>query len=296
METVNIRVLQPGDEAKLEAFLLPRVESSMFLIGNMRLVGLVDNGAPYEGTYVAAFKHEEIVAVVAHYWNQNLVFQAPVYVAELLKAVVDASGRSVKGLIGPDDQVERAKKALDIDNTKIQMDETEKLYSLDLSKLVVPDILKAGQVTGRRINFEEVELSTQWRVNFAVEALGAEDTPKLRQECRASIQRSVEEKRGWILEKNGRPVACSFFNTAINEAVQIGGVWTPPEFRRQGYVRAVVAASLLDARAEGVKTAILFTGKGNIAAQKAYEALGFRRIDSYRLVLFDESVKPYFKL
>ena len=78
--------------------------------------------------------------------------------------------------------------------------------------------------------------------------------------------------------------------------MQIGGVWTPPELRRQGYGRAVVAASLLDAQSEGVKTAILFTGKGNIAAQKAYEALGFRHIDSYRLVLFNESVNPRFEL
>ena len=32
-------------------------------------------------------------------------------------------------------------------------------------------------------------------------------------------------------------------------------------------------------------TAILFTGRGNIPAQKAYEALGFEHIGAYRLVL-----------
>ena len=31
-----VRILKPGDEALLEAFLLPRVESSMFLLGNTR--------------------------------------------------------------------------------------------------------------------------------------------------------------------------------------------------------------------------------------------------------------------
>jgi len=55
--------------------------------------------------------------------------------------------------------------------------------------------------------------------------------------------------------------------------------------RRRGYARAVVAASLLDARAEGAQTAILFTGESNTAAQKAYVALGFRHIGAYRLLL-----------
>ena len=47
---VDIRLLRPGDEAALEAFLLPRVESSMFLVGNLRSSGLVDRGQPNEGT------------------------------------------------------------------------------------------------------------------------------------------------------------------------------------------------------------------------------------------------------
>ncbi len=49
METSAIRVLKPGDEAALEAFSLPQVESSMFLIGNVRAAGLTDNGQTYQG-------------------------------------------------------------------------------------------------------------------------------------------------------------------------------------------------------------------------------------------------------
>ena len=62
-------------------------------------------------------------------------------------------------------------------------------------------------------------------------------------------------------------------------------MWTPPELRRRGYGRAAVAASLLDARAEGATEAILFTAEDNIAAQKAYVALGFRQVGSYRMLL-----------
>jgi predicted GNAT family acetyltransferase len=288
----TISILRPGDEAALEAFLLPRVETSMFLIGNTRAAGLADHGERYQGTYAAAFESGEITAVVAHYWNQNLTLQAPVHLEELWEAAVQGSGRPVKGLIGPSDQVDAVKEAFHLDDSIIQMDETEKLYSLTLKDLIVPDNLRSGTVKGRRMEPRDMEVVTQWRVAYSLEALGEEDSPELREQCRASLERSLSEGHTWVLEAQGRPVACSSFNTAIKEAVQVGGVWTPPKLRRRGYGRAVVAASLLDAQAEGVSTAILFTGLENIAAQKAYEALGFEHIGGYRLLLLKTALEP----
>jgi ribosomal protein S18 acetylase RimI-like enzyme len=285
MDTPIIRVLQPGDEAALEAFLLPRVESSMFLIGNMRSAGLVDHGQPYQGTYAAAFEGGEIVGVVAHYWNGNLISQAPAHLDALWRRAAAASRRPIEGLIGPNDQASAVKEALDIDDPDIRLDETEKLYSLELDDLLVPDALSTGAVRGRRIQPGDLELVTEWTVAYSLEVLGEEDSPQLREGCRAANERSLKEGHTWLLETRGKPVACSSFNTAIKEAVQVGGVWTPPELRRRGYGRAVVAASLLDARAEGATQAILFTGEDNMPAQRAYVALGFQHMGDYRLVL-----------
>jgi predicted GNAT family acetyltransferase len=291
----TIRILQPGDEAALEAFLLPRVETSMFLIGNMRAVGLVDRGQPYEGTYAAAFEDADeavgaMVGVVAHYWNQILVFQAPAHLDALWRAAVRASERPIGGLIGPNPQVSAARQVLALDEANVQLDETEKLYSLALDELSVPDGLRSGRLRGRRIEPRDLDLVTRWRIAYSIEALREEDTPRLRESCRASVERSMREGRTWMLEDRGEPVACSSFNTAIAEAVQIGGVWTPPELRRQGYGRSVVAASLLDARTEGAKVAILFTGQGNLPAQRAYTALDFRHIGDYRMVILRSPV------
>jgi RimJ/RimL family protein N-acetyltransferase len=285
METSTITILQPGDEAALEAFLLPRVESSMFLIGNMRTAGLADRGQLYQGTYAVRLQEGKIAGVVAHFWNRNLVLQDPVGPAELCAAAVKASGRPIGGLVGPNRQVVLAKAALGIGGASLQMDETETLYSLELEELVVPDALASGRVTGRRIRPGDVDLLADWGAAYEVEALGEEDCPRLRRQVREETERAVREQRTWVLEEGGRPVARSSFNTAIAEAVQVGGVWTPPELRRRGYGRAVVAASLLDARAAGVKKGILFTGEDNIAAQKAYEALGFRPVGDYSIVL-----------
>jgi predicted GNAT family acetyltransferase len=90
---------------------------------------------------------------------------------------------------------------------------------------------------------------------------------------------------------DGEPVATSAFNTAIREAVQVGGVYAPPAQRGRGYARAVVAASLLSARAEGTQKGILFTGLGNLPAQKAYRSLGFRCVGDYRILLLRTPVE-----
>jgi len=263
----------------------------MFLIGNMRASGLMDRGRAYEGTYAAAFEDRGIAGVVAHYWNQSLVLQAPAHLDALWRAAVEASKRPIKGLIGPDDQVSAVEQALDIDASNAQLDETEKLYDLRLDELSVPGSLGSGELTGRRIEARDLDVITDWRIAYSCETLGEEDGPQLRARCRVSVERSLEKQRTWVVEDQGVPVACSSFNAVIREAVQVGGVWTPPELRRRGYGRAAVAASLLDARAEGATRAILFTGEDNIAAQKAYVALGFRQVGSYRMRLLRSPIR-----
>jgi ribosomal protein S18 acetylase RimI-like enzyme len=128
-----------------------------------------------------------------------------------------------------------------------------------------------------------------WRVALSVEAMNEEESPSLRAARRTSVERYLPQRHVWLLEEESapgqyRPLATSGFNAALREAVQIGGVYTPPELRRRGYARAVVAASLLSARAEGAHTAILFTGEENLPAQRAYTSLGFREIGAFRLV------------
>jgi RimJ/RimL family protein N-acetyltransferase len=285
MDTSRIRILKSADEPALEAFLLPRIDSSMFLLGNLRAAGAEYRDVPYSGTYAARFAGGRIAGVAAHYWNGNLIVQAESGTEELCRAAAGASRRPIAGILGPGDQVEAARRMLGVDGSAVQMDETEFLYSLDLPALVVPDPLSSGGVTARPAESRDLDLLARWRVEFSIEGLGAEDAPKLRDESRDSVERSIREGLIWVLEAAGRPVSTGGFNSAVREAVQVGGVWTPPPFRRRGYARSVVAAALLSARKQGTQKGILFTGKRNFAARKAYAALGFRRIGDYRILL-----------
>ncbi len=292
--TLEIHPLDAADAATLETFLLPRLETSMFLLGNMRAAGLRYTGERYTGNYVAAFEDNVIVSVAAHYWNHILILQAPSHLDVLWRAALQTSGRPIKGVIGPHAQVEEVKAALNPAAAIVQMDECEQLYGLALTDLIVPDALRTGQVVGRRAAAGDVETLTRWRVGYEIEALREQPSPQLWEQERAMADRLVRENNTWVLQAAGQPVATSAFNTRLKEVVQIGGVWTPPELRGRGYARCVVAQSLLDARAEGVKKAILFTGADNLPAQKAYTALGFRHIGDYHLLMLREPLRMSF--
>ncbi len=287
-----VRILEPGDVSSFEHFLRPLVDSSLFLLSNSRQAGLVDHGRLLEGTYYAAFdSRQRIGGVVAHYWQGNVVLQAPACLKELMAAIVAAPVRPVQGLLGPADQVGRALEILGWDDADVQLDDQEGLYALELEKLIVPEGLRMGRVRGRRIERRDLDLAAAWRLAYYLEALGAEETEELRQQCRQAMMASIEQCDTWVLEdlvaarETGELVASTSFNAATDEAVQVGGVWTPPELRGRGYGRAAVAVSLLEARAGGTRRAILFTGDDNVPAVRAYAALGFRRIGDHRVVL-----------
>lgn len=292
---IQFRPLLPGDEPAIEAFLKPRLAFSMFLLGNMRQSGLEFAPRPYHGDYMAAIQAGGegaggsaaggIAAVAAHYWNGVLMLQAPQHAARLAQAVLHASGRPLMGIIGPDEQAQQARDALSIPPERVQLDSQEYLYNLALAELRLPQMLSARQVHARQALPADLEILAAWRMAYNHEAVGDGITPENRAASRRQVERLHGEGRLWVLEDGGRVVAMTAFNADIGEAVQVGGVYTPPELRGRGYARAVVAASLLDARSAGAHTAILFTQHDNYPAQKAYLALGFQYLGNYRLLL-----------
>lgn len=295
MNTPTIRILKNGDETALESFLTPVVESSMFLISNLESTGFTDNGLRFEGTYAAAFNGKEIVGVVAHYWNQNLIFQAPSHIPELVQQVVKHSHRSIKGLVGPNDQVEVAKSFLNLASFQYQHDEMEKLFSLELRNLRVPTELSTGQINGRLASRNDLDLLVKWRLEYLRETLNESVKPEMIEPVRDSVESMIEDGKTWVIEKDHQLVSTSSFNSVVLGKggvglVQVGGVWTPPNLRNNKYGRAAVATSLVDAHKNGYSKAILFTGETNTPAQKAYSALGFEYIGNYRLTLLHEAI------
>jgi RimJ/RimL family protein N-acetyltransferase len=286
--TVELKTLSIGDEARLRDFLSPHEASSMFLLANSHAAGLVDRGQALQGTYVAAVDAGRWIGVAAHFWNGMLVLQAPnsLTLEPVARAALLRSGRELRGLAGPRAQVDGALEALGFEGRPTSLDSREKLYELALEDLRVPDALASGRLLCRRPRAGELELLAAWRAEFSIESLGLADGDDLRAVSRAELARQNADGAVWILADGDRPVSHTAFNARLPGVVQVGGVWTPPGLRGRGYARCAVAGSLLEARRGGAKRAVLFTAEENAPARAAYEALGFRVIGDYGLVIF----------
>ncbi len=285
----TMRILSGGHENALRAFLQQHAASSQFLLSNAATAGLVDHGQPYEGTYAAAFEGDAIIAVVAHAWNGNLLVQAPRYAVELARLAAARSGRRVKGIVGPWEQASRVRQALSLDPSSILLESAEELFWLELADLTTPEGLKDA-LSCRRATTADLDVLWQWRQAYDLELEVRTAGEATEAVIRADLERTVGLGRLFVLVQGADFLAMSAFNAQFEGCVQIGGVWTPRALRGRGYARCVVAGSLLIARDEGATRSVLFTGRENLAAQRAYGALGYRRVGDYGLILLREGV------
>ena len=287
----EVRALRPGDEAALEAFLLRHLETSVFLLSNLRAAGFEDRGETLQGRYAAVldgWRHRRRGRVTSGTaWccsrrRPPAIAQIPA----LLEACLTTVGRRVEGFLGPWDQVEAARRAYDAGGRGLQFHQRDVLQSLDLADLAVPAPLAEGRYLCRPAEETDLRFLTGWRADYCLETIASEPGPALRAQSAREIRQRWEAGALWVLEDRDRPVAMAAYNATLDDLVQIGGVFTPAEQRGRGYGRAVVAGALLAARAAGKARAVLFTADSNYPAQQAYAALGFRTVGDYGMALY----------
>jgi RimJ/RimL family protein N-acetyltransferase len=184
-------------------------------------------------------------------------------------------------IVGPFNQVELALAAVP-DRGEPTLKSREILFSLDVEDLVIPAKLTNKDCFYRTITSADLDLITDWRIDYEVTILNIPPSSI----CREKTRDKFLSQRWWILEAEGRPVSMTTFTCLIPEAAVVGGVYTPPDLRGKGFARAVVAGSILDVQKEGVAKVILFTGEDNFPAQRAYRSLGFRECGDFGLVVW----------
>lgn len=282
---MSVRLLTPQDRQQLEAFLHNHSAATMFLRSNLAQSGIVDGDQPYQGRYAAVFDGTRITGVAALYWQGMLAVYAPQQTAAVARMA--AEGRMLAGILGPWQQALDAQEALGLDSAHHKLRSREILMGLALADLNIPAPLLQGQKLHCRLATPaDQDLLYDWRLGFTSESLGATPSQDHAQNCAAEVERWIAEKNQFILTDDGRPVSGCCFNARLPDAVQIGNVWTPPQYRSRGYARAVVAGALDSARRQGVAQAVLFTPEDNQAAITAYLAIGFTCIGDYAILLF----------
>lgn len=279
---MEFRVLGEADRAMAERFLRGQ-PSGMALRGYLAK----DSLAPKYGHYAGAIDDGEIIAMAA-YLGATYHLVAPMSVEILVDLLGRHRGGPLTQMNGPTEQVLRALQFLGATNARTFVNSRDELFVLQLSELRVPPQLSGGSLKARLATREDVTFQGAWRHDFWVENLGAPPGPRLLENCVKLVEAEVAERLLYVLEDGGRPVCTSAFGPALDDAVQVVNVFTPPAERGHGYARALTAATLLEARARGVQEGILYTGLNNGVAQRAYRALGFTPVDQVTMLVFAE--------
>jgi RimJ/RimL family protein N-acetyltransferase len=208
----------------------------------------------------------------------NLLPQAPG--ADWTLARRALAGRSVTSLAGPPEQCSDLQAALGLTAAPTRLQKIEAGFSLDLSKMTMPDCAGLHITPIRKA---DLPLITGWRAAALVETMGF--SPEI---APAEALRQVlvwqKDNRHRILWRGNTPLSLAGANAASPQALQIGGVFTPANLRNRGYARSAVALMLAEAQQHGIRRALLFAASE--AAARAYIALGFHHSHDMGLTMF----------
>jgi GNAT superfamily N-acetyltransferase len=254
----------------------------MFMCSNLKAAGIKYKGGTFEGEYYGHFSRhpEQLTGVIVHYWNGNIMMFArdEKILVGLAIHLKNKAIRPIAGVLGPNNQAECVIKTLGLSHENYAVNRKEKLYEINLSDLNETQISHPFTIVEAKDISKD--LLVKWMQDYEVEALGAAKDAELPK--RAEIKANGLIKGNcWILMMNTVPVSLSAFNACLDDMVQVGPVWTPPEHRNQGFARLLLAHTLVKNKRKS--KALLFTD--NPSAIKAYESLGFKPIGDYRLAL-----------
>ncbi|MBT8155305.1 GNAT family N-acetyltransferase [Epibacterium ulvae] len=266
----------------MDAFLRDHIQSSMFLLGNLRDFGL-DSDAPY-GLKLWVLEQGEGVFAISN--SGSILMQAPDASSEVWRAASGLiAGRDISGVLGDMPQVRSFAKAAGLNDADMMLDSDDLGFRLELCDLNV-----APRAGDRLIRLADADRSLveHWRGIYNQEAIGM-DPETAATTARDDIAKYVDNDSHRVLVSNGMPIAMTGFNTRLPEVVQIGGVFTPPEHRGHGHARHAVALHLAEAKRDGIERAVLFAA--NEAAAKAYRAVGFQPAGKFTLMLFQNAQK-----
>ncbi|MEN0062068.1 MAG: GNAT family N-acetyltransferase [Myxococcota bacterium] len=285
---VRPRILERGDEAAIDAFCHRFPNSTMFLQANLREHGLAGSPEPVASVWVGVEDDAGmLVGVMAHDGQERLVLELPTGLADAVRLCVEMSRRPVSGILGPRAQVVAARTALGGDDWPVRLDSRELLFALRLRDLRMPGMVERDEITARRATFDDMELLFAWRTAYEQELGGFRPSLQAAEARRRRLERGIAQGRVFLLHDYEQGLAMAAFNAVLPNCVQIGGVFTPPELRSQGFARAVVAGALREARYEGVARSVLFTAEGNVPAQLAYRKIGYEEVGDYGITVFD---------
>lgn len=193
-------------------------------------------------------------------------------------APILAKGVKPPSVVGPKEKVEQfSGEWMQASGATVRTTVNHRIYSLR-------EVHPPQGVIGRMIPaaMASLELASRWMHSFHDEAVAHE--PGSADRLRQFATDRISEGRLFYWEVNGRPVSMAAIGRVTGRTTTINAVFTPPEFRRQGYASALVAALSEHAMKKGPEIVVLYTDLANPTSNRIYQDVGFRPVcDSLNL-------------
>ncbi|PRZ43560.1 hypothetical protein CLV47_102248 [Antricoccus suffuscus] len=103
---------------------------------------------------------------------------------------------------------------------------------------------------------------------------------------RRRVHELIEQQRCYLRIDDGRVSFKAELGAVAGGVTQIQGVWVDPALRGQGLGRRGTGAVVDHSLQRGASVVSLYVNDFNVAAQKAYTAIGFRTVGEFASVLF----------
>lgn len=274
-----IRAATVEDQRDIERFLASYPETSMFLRSNLSHgIGWTEH--PHSTRYFLCVGSSGLQGVFGLTRNGFLMVQCPELAdrcfADFAHAVL---GETVCGMTGETKAVAATLDHLGLAGAAFALNEDEPLMRVDLARIETPDCdLRAPE-------HADSDLLLDWFTQYELDTglAPAKDSARKNAEARIARMTDGHPSLRLLIDDEDTPLAMADINARLPDIVQIGGVFVPAAARGKGLGRRVTAALLAEARAEGARTAILFAS--GTAARRAYEAIGFETVGTYRVAI-----------
>lgn len=264
-------IARPEDEAELLAYFDASPDETVWLRiawrDKARFALARDGGA--------------IVGVAAHDALGVVQVHAATKLDEVAKECVRPLTR-VSGVAGRPEHMRAAIEALGLGARNVARVSREILMSVELEKMVLPELLSQPGVLSRRATAADLPLLTQWRMRYFEEV----HRKAASEAALAEVTEDQVDGRLWVLEVDGQVVNTAAFSAVFPRLVQIEYAYGPPETRAKQYGRSAVAGALKAVQPEGIVRAVFNTDEKNVAVQTGIQPIGFRKTGDYHVTLF----------
>jgi predicted GNAT family acetyltransferase len=261
LTSAYIRQLNRNDTDELLDFLYRDSYYNILMIGNLKHMGLDHPDLDYWGS----FRGEQLVGALMRYrvfWN---VYDAGGADLREFAWLMDRRG-DVQALHGRNRLIARLAKLL----RDYEVKEERRLHFCRLPDLK-PALTSSHSV--RRATLADLP---------ALVAFYSDAEEMSRDE--QAVRRCLEQGRIFVTTAQGRIVSAALTNAETQNMAMIGGVYTPPDSRHQGYASACMVAICQDLVAEGKEACLFYDDP---VAEGIYRRLGFKEIGYWRLLLLE---------